>query len=223
LNARVVSHQNRCPIEDLVDALDVLDEPTHVGALPELSEWTMPRVIVTENGPTISTPPNDDLAKIVKVIGECRGRFWYAGHLCIPVECDGNCTLVWFTPELGMPRVQSWAPDGDGRLVWVPGTPPSYHFIVRTNKPDDVTVLGTATVERLNRDIQALVRLTGPVLNIDDGVVSESGDVLVTCDEGRVVDLPSGDAVTIDVPPHAFRERFPDGFEVSIVMPLGGV
>lgn len=218
LNARVVSNKNRCPIEDLVDRLDVFDNVSHFGALPEFSQWTMPRVVVTENGPTLVTPPNEDPRKVVNIVLEGRGSFWHSGHLCVPVKRDGDITLLWFTPQLGMPRVESWAPDSEGRLVRIPSPPPSYYFIVRTNESDDVTVLGTAAVERLNRGYKAAIRLTRPVLDIDDGVVSESSNVLVPSDEGRVASLPTGDSITVDVPPQAFRKSFPDGFEVSVVV-----
>jgi len=70
LNARVVGHQNRCPVENLADVFDVLDKVAKAGLSPVFRKPPMPRVMVADHGPVKSTPPGDDVREILAVVLE---------------------------------------------------------------------------------------------------------------------------------------------------------
>lgn len=154
LEAGVVSDEDGCTIQDAIRRFNVHNAKIfHVWTEPEFVHGTVPGMCMTEDGPAFHPKGTDHPDKMRQVVAERRGGFWYAGKLCIPVEREGDSAWITLTPVPDVPRVQSWAPDDSGRLVRVPIVPPTCHFVVGTDVPDNVAMLGATGVEGLDSDV----------------------------------------------------------------------
>lgn len=194
LHGRVVGHQDRGTVKYVIPSFDVLDADLSALGLPEFSNSEVSWMIVPDDVPPISPPPDDSIEHCLKVVREGRGRFWYSGELCIPVERDGHRSWLYLVPQPAVPIVHSWRSNGEGGLVRVPDTPTIGHFLVRTDEGESLAVLLAAAVERGDRSGDADVRLPCPVFDIDVRRIGVSVHVTESGQQERV--LPTTEAGT---------------------------
>jgi hypothetical protein len=107
-------------------------------------------MLVEEDAPTVTLSMYGEVGKGTTVgvpSTEQFGNYGPDGCWWLPVKRDGYSTWLVLEPVTGMPRVQLWTTDDEGRPVITPG-PPSRHFIVRAEVCDNISMLWASAVER---------------------------------------------------------------------------
>lgn len=188
LQRSVIGHEDRGTIKDLRTVTDVLDLIPHLSTEPELTDSIVTGMIVSDHMPSDFAPPDDDIEHVLKVMAEGRGCFWHAGELCVPVKGNGHGGWLCLTPFPGVPRVKSWRPDSEGRLVRVDSPPSIGGYLARYYESDSVSVLfwSTGPVGFGGRN-EATVHLTGSVFEVDTGPIEMPVEITVPGDHEDVV------------------------------------
>lgn len=191
LEGSVVSDEYRRTVEYIRRVWDELDSGAEFTE-PEVSKLCGTGMGVPYHVPTIRPPFDYSVLEHSVISFESGSKFGYLspdGSRWFPVKGDGHCSWIVFTPETGMPRVQLWTTDDEGRPVITPG-PPSSHFIVRTDESDDVAVLIRElewAVEWDDSEWEVVVGLTGPVLNVNHWAAEIPLDIAVSGDHEKPV------------------------------------
>lgn len=170
LHGRVVGHEDRGTVKDFRSGRDDLDRDAGLAQEPpvSLNHWST-WVPVSEHPPSCVMPSEDSVLKMWSEMTESASSFQNSRVKCIPVERDGDCTILYLLPKPGVPRVQTWRPDDSGRLVRIPSEPSTGHFRVRAYEAKARVVPTPAAVEPVSTPTIAWppVRLTGPVFYKD--------------------------------------------------------
>lgn len=206
LKASVIGYQHGGPIKHIHDiGCGLYPSLSHLGKLPEFPKSGVPRMMVTQHGPSLVTPYTNGLDDRFPIVSKGALCLRNAREEGIPVEGDGYCVLVTFFTISPVPRIKTWAPYGEGGLTLVSIAPAISDISVWAEESSSVLMAVAPAVMCIRTFTDVVVTLTCPVLDIDELVVGATFDVGVSCNKNGPVIVSS--TLIPPVGPSVFRRK----------------